>query len=792
MVAFGEVGVGKTALLRHAAKTYRSDLAYLFCDRGTVAGGLPGGLPLPELLEKQLSGLAPEFNVPTFEEFCRSHSWTRALKKGSEAAASIATKAVLPSPASRFAWETYERVKASLSLDRAILPLGTEPDDLRLLYILERLRAAPSVVHIDHSGLLEQGELKFILHLLDTTPAIFFIEYQSLDPTLALSLEANLSSAKRLELSVERLPLEYADRLFASLPNRFSASLREQFARDGNLRPFDEVAYLNAHSADVAENFDASEDALSRLTEERVLTLSRSDLNVMLAIAAHAGPVDRGLLAEFLFSSEAAGQTKLPLDIDKTLDHLDERLLAIATSSDVSCQSRVHDVIRRRVDIAAINISFQKLWRDFYRSASTLGVFVSDADRCRQILYQCASLNDLTGIASALRELGQKGINSRNPKSIVSYLKQITSRLESNGSTFAHILPRVALEQCRFFYEAGWFDEALACLDLVAKKPRSFKYLQAELYCASEFQARGISLAEKHLRELSDKPRDLDAELCLQLIRMHGLRNSNQLASARSLYKATISQRHFSGRNAYVTLLRFADLCLFTDEDLPDCLRHLERAIEEADRFGFHGELASACISLSQLLGYTSDLDRAELLLDKASEIARDVWLQQSTLLANRAVISLYREDTSTEAIRLLEQALVLSYETLDKLLIQLNMLIWHASVGDVDRSLQIEERLRSFISLSGLDTEIKRIALFNLEAMSRRFGRVDEADIYRKSWAPLRSGVDEAYWSFRRTGKTDHTESRRKLDFHPVYLAHWHLGLIPFQAISDDASDHV
>ncbi|WP_164639119.1 hypothetical protein [Rhodopseudomonas sp. BR0G17] len=784
VIAGGGLGVGKTTLLRHAAKLYRNDRLYLLCDRATPAGGLPGGIPFPELLERQLSSLGTAYGFETFDDFCKSHRWSRSVKMGAEAAASIATKALLPGPASRLAWEAYERIKASRGGNKSS---KLESDDLRLLYILEKLKTVPAVVHIDHAHLLDPGEIKLILHLLDSTTSVFFIEFttaQSVQP------HPDLASVKRLELNIEPLPLAYADQLFSSLPDRFARTLRDQFAKAGNLLPYDDAALLRERGAAVADTFDASEDALAKLTEERMLNLGQPHLNALLAISAHAGPVDRNLLVEFLGSTSSGNFVALPSDVDGTLDFLDERLLAIVTTSSASCQPRVHTVVDHHADLGVIQLSFRKLWRDFYRDASTLGIFVSEADRCRQILHQCAVLNDLVGISSTLQEVGRKGINSRNPKSIVNYLKDVTSRLQWGNSEFSKTgLSRIALSQCHFFYDAGWFDQALECLDIASEIPPSFQYLQVELYCATEFQARGISMADAYLSKLPKNTESLDAELCLKLIKMHGLRNSNQLASARDLYIDTVSQRKYSNLSAYPTLLRFADLCLCSDEDLPQCAQYLELAIAESERRGLRGELASSCLALGQLIGYTPNLDRAEALLNRASEIGDEVWLQRSNLLANRAVISLYRGNPTAEDLRLLEQAQVLAYDALDCLLIQVNMLIWHAVAGDFDRALQIEEVIAASLSKSSIDTEIKRIALFNLEATNKRFGRMDAAGGYHERWTALRSGIDEKYWSARRN-EIDLDDWRCSLEFYPVYLAHWHLGLVPFQAIGDYARD--
>ncbi len=754
IVAFGRPGVGKTALLRHGAITFAPELVYVYCDRNVPAGGLPGGIPLCELLERRLSLLAQEHSFPTFDEF--------------------------------------RRIKASHVARHAIASSGSELDDVRLLYALEILKATPAIVHIDRGNLLEEAELRLLVRLLETTQAIFFLEFTTNDEALPHQAGVALAGPKRLELRVEPLALEYADHLFATLPTRFIGPLRAQFIASGSLRPFDDATLFRATTSDGVELFDASEADLIRLTEDRLLALDAANRNVLLAIAAHAGPIDRSLLMEFLATPEVNGRFTIPGNIDSVIDLLDDKLLAIATTVDISCQERVNGTIEHHKTLVTMRLAFQQFWRDFYRGASAASIFVSDADRCRQLLHQCAALNDLTGIAATLEEIGRKGIASRNPKSIVSYLKHVVSRLDFGLSASKNVGgQKIALQQCKFFYEAGWFDEALECISLVEQRPRSYRFLLAELYCATGFQERGIKLAESCLAELlRDAPQDRDAELCLKLVRLHGLRNSNQLEAARRDYWALVQDPRFRTLQAYPVLLRYADLCLFGDDEFTNCVKYLEDAIEQADRRGMQRDLASACVSLAQQIGYTDDLDRAEQLLDRAETIAGSVWLQRSTLLADRAVLSLYRRQVARDALRLLEQALVLSWDPLDRILIRTNILVWHGMAGHLDQVGQIADELGGSIADASLDGEIRRIAFFNLEQVSRKRGDYSRADQFRSAWTGIRSGIDEDYWSYRRTGRvpTGHRSQRYQMDFYPVYLAHWHMGLVPFEAVTDDS----
>lgn len=785
VVASGRPGVGKSALLKQAASPVASQYCYVFCDRGSMSRGLPGGLPLPELLQRSLSELAMGSGFPTFDKFCSERQQSSMLGRGAEALGSVVTKSLLPGLAADFALETYSQVKSTFGSGINKSLAGITLDERRLMYSLEVFRTTTAIVHIDHAQLLDDVELDTLLHLYDHTNLTLFLEYTVDGAFNVEALPAKLHGRRMLVLAVEQLEDEYADRLFATLPDRFASALRTQFIRSGDLRPFDEALSIRSREPGILDVFDITEDNLVRMTRSALETLTSADRDFLLAVSTHAGPVDRALLSEFMKSVAALQTFNCPLDIDDAIDRLEDRLLLIPTATDVMCQTRVNKVIDLEPQLAAANIGIRKTWRDFYRDLSTLQIFVSDEDRCRQLLHQCAQLNDLVGISRTLNEVGAKGIASRNPRSIVTYLKTVVEKLQLQGEKDA--IGRIALSQAAFFYDAGWFDEALACLSIVERRSTRDQYFLAELYCATGRQMQGIRLADNYLSQLEpNAPGSLDAELCLRLIRLHGLRSSNRLVESREYYLRTVRDTRFATLAGYPTLLRYADLCLYRDEDQTDCIKHLRRSIQLAREKKQTIVQASACISLMQQLGYTEAFDESENLLNEAEIASQSIWWQHAMLLNNRAVLSIYRGTMEPQSIDLLGQALVLSYDPLDRILIQTNMVVWYATLGKLEEAIRLAKLLRRGIEDVLLDTEIRRIALYNLEQLDRQSGDNDRADQTFGEWSALDSGIDEKYWTFRRERRVAAPQASRRyhMTFHPVYLAHWHTGLVPLEAV--------
>lgn len=788
VVATGKAGVGKSALFRQAASKVSSKYCYVYCDRAPASGDLVDGAPVPELIQRRLSAVAPENGFATFDDFRATKQWSTTLLRATEAVGAIVAKSTLPSLASKFALETYGQVSSAVTSHFAQRRWPGSSDDQRIVYAQSVFQSVPAIVHIDHAHFLESAELDLLVYLTDDTETILFLEYtektEGNDSTL---LPARFGGRKVLKFAVEQLGDEYADRLFATLPPRFAGPLRAQFKQTGDLRPFDEAVYLQSRDRGILEIFDITEDHLVRTTAAALSVLDADTKKVLLAVSAHAGPVDRGVLSELLDDPMVAALFSGTVDVDRVIDHLDSQLLVIATENDVMCQSRVNDLVQRDAHLSAIKTTFRKQWRDFYRSLPDRTVFVGDEDRCRQLLHQCAELNDIVGIARTLEEIGYKGIASRNPRAIVTYLKHVIDKLKFGGEKDA--IARIVLAQCCFFYEAGWFDEALACLLLIEDRPKRYQFLLAELYCSSGQAARGIRLAESHLAQLDPfNPDHVDAELCLRLVKLHGLRNSNRLVEAREYYLSFVDDQRFSSSPSLPTLLRYADLCLYEDGDLKRCNQYLRRAAALTKAANKLRDYASVCISLVQQLGYTEVLDEAETFLVEAEEAGRRVWLQQPMLLANRAVLSMYRGQVERESLQLLQQALVLSYDQLDRILIHNNILIWYVLANSIQQATSIARVLYEQINDVSIDTEIRRIVLYNLEQFERIQENTDAADALYEKWSTLRSGIDETYWAYRRDRHAPALTAPRRyrMIFHPVYLAHWHTGLVPFEAIGD------
>jgi hypothetical protein len=307
-------------------------------------------------------------------------------------------------------------------------------------------------------------------------------------------LESPLQQHGPIVIGIEPLAMEYVERLFAAAPVNLIPSLRERFRESGSLKPFDESRRYRANLQKNIEIFDASEVSFDRRIELEFRALDRVAQGMVVAVAAHAGPVDRQVLSTFLSERAVRDRFEIIGDLGAVLASLEHRLLLIGTDRDMSAHERLQKVIASDPFLSTMTIAFQQLWRDLYQDTS---LFIPDNERYRQLLFYCAKLDDGVGLAEALEQIGRRGIATRNPRSIIGFLRELTNRIDFGPQARGpNQLQKIVLEQGKFFYQAGWLDEAISCLTLVSHRSSRYEYLLAELYCATLHQERGSGAPE--------------------------------------------------------------------------------------------------------------------------------------------------------------------------------------------------------------------------------------------------------------------------------------------------------
>lgn len=756
----GSDGVGKTELLREAVRRQRT-WRYVGVDCAeTPEGGRRTALVsrVADCMDEQSGSNGFRSKRSMLPEL------TSSLKRSADAILNAAIQNQKSATAFR-AW-----------LERKGLPFGIDADSPEgdRYYVNLALADGPSVIHLDHADECPAEDWEFIEFIIAATQSVVFVESRMhvLPPRLR-------DEGRSSVINVPRLELRYADALFSELPSGLKARVRADFTSNGDLRSFGELfARRDRLGQDAISERDLNE-SMRGFSRDAVERLSDEDQRLVVAIAAHVGaPVSVGVLERFLERAAAPAV----LDLHGRLKRLDDGLLIIRSSHDVQVPASIRDVISDDGRSETLLAAARKDWREFLRTAPASEVFIPHEQRWLQMLRQCVSLHDAVGVASCLEEIGSLHRGAGSMVDSVGLVKRLLADLELADD------PIVAVAFARYLYVAGWFDDARDVLaPVLGMGSRRDKYLFAELLCAAGPVNQGVVLAKQELRRLEIEQRaDPDAELCLRLVLLHGLRSSNRLEEARDLYLSIVGEERFRKCAAYPVLLRFSDVCLFRDNDFPTCVQALEAAVHTASLQGQWREVTAAQIALTQQFAYR-DLDKAAASLAAAMSSEEAGWSQQLTIINNLHVLGMYKGVVTQDSVRALYSSLLLTQDPLDNLLVRNNILAAHMML-DLDLDSRFVEDLEASCDASSVDSEIRKIAYFNLSALFRKSQDHRNSEKLGRAWQEIVDLVDGDYWGFRRTGLGPERlpRWRASLDYYPVLLSDWKVGTVPFEALPD------
>ena len=755
----GPSGCGKSALVRQSL-ALNPAWSLVAVDRAPTPDGMPDPTPLACALADAIEAMAVQEGFPAR----RSASATarRFFVDGADVVVAVAGR--------------FSRLAAAAKEIRDRLPAAVpslKPGDPDALYVQSALRSRPCVIHVDHAEGCGNADWSLLAALAANTAVVLLLESAS-----PLPLGSLLAGHRCVQMGLQRLDMSYAEALFASLPGSIGAALAPEFERSGSLRPYAELSgrmHLVEPAAGDRHTFAGDVKSLCRRAVER---LDDGDRHFLVAISAHAGgPVPLGRLREFMSGLDAPASTS---EVLAAARRLEAGVLVVRSSSGIQVPRVVLEVIDGTRESAARRLYYRKAWRDFYMEPARCGLPAADAERCLQVLRQCVAFKDHVGIAETLEAFAIRG----DEPGVVADAARLTRWLVSQFD-----LKRegpLAAAAAKHLYLAGAFADARDVLASAGPPAsRRLRCLMAELYCSAGPFDRGIRLALREL-QLAGDANLVDAELCAELVAIHGLRNSDGFAEARERYRAALLKQRYKSRPAYGVLLRFADLCLMRDEDFDDCSRRLEEAAELALRQAQPAEAVSALVALSQHHGY-SDLDASAGFLDHAAALAEGSNLERAALLNNRATIALCRGEASQAGLATLEDALILCSDPLDEIIVRNNILV-HRSLSGMDCLLPAAE-LSALLGEEPRDSELRKISAFNLEAALASCEDRQGAARAGAAWRAIDTGIDRTYWRARENG--GHPAGvpawRMSLPFYPVLMSHWKLGTVPFDAIADD-----
>ncbi len=751
IIITGSSGIGKTSLVdhcltgKHGRKVFSvsvenhprnkdDDRLFLIRLASTIIARSKSDLEVPQLQDV----LCEMHGAKAFQAFCASlakHFGEKLIGKS--------------------AFGVLEAVSAGLIAGNATLPemMASELE----LYVQRVVSNQPSIIRIDNVQLIDRRSLSFFLNLFSDTNnllGIFEVTNTRDDNSFAETLVRNFEE-RQIEvraLVLKKLDLEELIFGLRDKPEELVGLVARSYAQsDGNLHPLTLLATY-------ADNGLKFRDALNyaNVTKELILELPREERIVLCSVIAHGGlvPIEilRALFADMPTLTNLAIEG---FDFSRACEALERKPFLVKAAG--LMRVRHDSVIQTAQDIPVTQtliVALEKVWRDFYSSlkAENDDFYLPAAEILDWLTYFNSRLNNSVQVLNCLEEIGRRSFDSIAPRRLLDYLESIRRKLTRVDSpVMKATLDALLRQQALLLYEAGWFEEALECLNEMHNSDISCGLLKAELFCSIGRAAEGLEVAEKMAASATG-----EASLCVNLIRIHGLRMLDRLDECRSLFFQLIHEPTISASMLYPTLLRFADLALNRDEDQERCIGFIEKSIALCNERNLKREEALARMALINQIGYHNVGSDVLEHMNAIEEISSTIWIQRYPVINNRAVFDMFRDECTEGTLQTLSQALVLCSEFLDRLLVKNNQMIALCILGRHEATEKLlYELISSVESQSAAELEIKKIVLFNISQVLRRYSRDDEAEPYVTRAKEIDTNIDREFWDAALGGKS-------------------------------------
>ncbi|WP_320008083.1 hypothetical protein [Maridesulfovibrio sp.] len=653
------------------------------------------------------------------------------------------------------------------------------------------LSSMQCIIQIENIQKIDQTSLEYLNHAFARHKCIKGVfEYTSMSDN-SLSCEAIHAALKSTNSNCriyELQPIAIEELLdgLKDRPEIFKTALTRHYQDQGyNLRVIVDVSILSANLKTELELLDHEQN--NSTSEYVIRSLSNTQRFMLGLIIAHGGEVDSDLIrAAIAVNHEKMFTFGVGLNFQRELkdlcdfEYLKHDGHKIRVAHDSITTGYLNTMSNKKYIILA-----NDTWECFYSKVieNNDPFLKTDALYWLPVLY--LSSNKLEQLIAMLEQHGRSALNSFSPRRLVDVFKKI----QLLGSKVALTITQSRLDalierQAIVLFDSCLLDEACGCFDQVVTKSLVGKLIYADACVGTERFDTGLSVIENVEECYSDSSLHRPIHVLTGMIKIHAYRTDGQLQQAESTYRKLLSWKEFLDEPLYASLLRYADVGLYKDHDIAECIKLLELGVDLCQKHNLLSDEASAHIALSQHFGYIGDLERAKEELEIAEEISQKVWIERYSITNNQAVLDIM-SGKKKEAEAAFQRSLLLATEAGDRLLILCNYLsVGNSSVAE-ELSLLLE-------GITDFNEELAKIAQYNLGIFYAEQGNNILSKLYLEEAAKMDDSMDEDFWSCALRGNTPQYSStlhRLKYKYYLVFIVRWQLSSSTLQSISNQFS---
>ncbi|MDD3022146.1 MAG: hypothetical protein PHX61_14380 [Alphaproteobacteria bacterium] len=688
--------------------------------------------------------------------------------------------------------ESVESVKSILSKDvTSLRQLGDgKPELIKsevVTYTGVVFSSVRCVVHIENVQKIDRASLEYLRWAFSQYPGqkgIFEYTSTSNNRLPCETIQATLES-DRTQCSIYELQPIPVGELLSGLKDRpdifRSALTRHYQEQQYNLRVIVDVNILATQPLDDLEFFE-SEGCDS--TGKRAIRSLPNDQRLLLGlVATHGGEVD----AEVIYAAIANQQSRLSamgigFNCKRSIKELCSVKYLIAgnqkirSAHDSDTVNFLTDQSNKKFILIATDI-----WEHFYNEALIRNDSFLKLDALHWLPVLYLGSGKIEQLIASLEQQGRDALGSLAPHRLVRIFNKI--RKLSSQSVSASIpgrLDALIEQQGIVLFDSCLLDEACECLSQSNSLSVTGKLVYADACISTNRYGEGISMLEDIENEFSNTTQACrSVQIRTGLIRVHAMRTSGELKQAESLFRNLLTWDDFKDQPVYASLLRCADIGLYQDKDIDECIALLEQSVELCGKHGLLADKAAAHIALCQHFGYRGELVRAQEELSAADELSQKVWIERYSIINNQAVLDIMANQKS-DAVSDFQKALMLATEDGDRLLLLCN----YIAVGDYSVA---EELSRLLGEIEDISEELSKIAHYNLSVFYAKCGDSLQSEYHRGVAATMADTMDKEFWGGALRGQKVESEGgqlRVNCSYYLVFIVHWNLSSMALQGV--------
>lgn len=592
--------------------------------------------------------------------------------------------------------------------------LHESPDERGVLrkkdYIISVLRKQAFIVAIDNIQNIDIQSLEILNEIMNhVTKTTLIFEYTTENTSTSEELSSFFNTLTRYNASVyflEMQQLDYCEAKKLASPNLDDAQVQELYRRsNGNL--------IKLQLADTVMGID--DDPIS----VRLVRLSKDKRFLVNLLYLNESAMHYNDLCQMLIGNLCAP----PFTVTKLHECLteleEEKILRIFSSGEVRIY---HDSIIAELDLQPTSVSLYSAYgviKEFY-CHKICDNRHEEAIEHLFFLYMRFSDTELLSIFPQITELIR---SYKYPHTAIKKLISYREKIQKGGRFNPQLFEKLVILLVNLCQEYGLWEEALNNLDLIYTSTNPYHRVMRAAALSLDFTNDQSMRLIRDLIQQATSPREkLTSELCLLSAEMARQPKEKIIQMAEQMLAT--AEYHDYIEYAFV-LSNYAELV----DDNTKCIHLYKQAFERFHSVGRDELGANILVFLSMVYAYDGRIDDARKVLDLGKSIGR---VRESYLLNNFTVLDILDGHITSDSIKQLSDALLLTCDPYERILIQCNLLVCYTSLAEKERAEQVMLEITNMPYQQFQYEEFLHIVYQNLIFYFTTFNRNLDAEIYR------------------------------------------------------------